>query len=364
LAKAILPPNDHDPDAKYPTSIIETTPNRFHKIALITVRLPLSIHPRLTDKRAITAARICEFSEWLTFISICAIYHHMGDFIDKRMRADLFRDRLSRAMAEKSISQSALARSVGVDRSTISQLLGGEGARLPNAQVVAECAASLHVSADWLLGLTERPEPFADLLAAAITLTEAPRALIDETIFSWHREAAGYKIRHVPATLPDMLKTREMMRWEYEPQLGRTTEQAIGASEDRQNWMRSARSDYEIALPLHEIESFARAEGYYHGVSRDMRLTQFDRFETLYAQLYPALRIYCYDARRVFSAPVTVFGPLLAVIYLGRHYVAFRDTVRVTAISQHFDWLVREAAIGARDFGSILARLRDEVEKS
>jgi transcriptional regulator with XRE-family HTH domain len=336
----------------------------FHKIALIIVRLPLSIDPRLPELTASTETSGCAFSVWLTFVIICVIGHHMGDFIDKRVRADLFRDRLSKAMAAKSVSQSGLARRVGVDRSTISQLLGGDGGRLPNAQVVAECAASLRVSADWLLGLTDRPEPFADLLAASISLTEAPRALIDEQIFAWHREAAGYKVRHVPASLPDMLKTREMMRWEYEPQLGRTTEQAIGASEDRQNWMRSARSDYEIALPLHEIESFARAEGYYTGLSREMRLAQFDRFESLYAQLYPALRIYCYDARRVFSAPVTVFGPLLAVIYLGRHYVAFRDTIRVAAVSQHFDWLVREAAIGARDFVTILARLRKEVENS
>jgi hypothetical protein len=31
--------------------------------------------------------------------------------------------------------------------------------------VVAECAGALGVSADWLLGLTERPERLADLLA-------------------------------------------------------------------------------------------------------------------------------------------------------------------------------------------------------
>jgi hypothetical protein len=51
-------------------------------------------------------------------------------------------------------------------------------------------------------------------------MTEAPRALIDEAIFGWHREAAGYKIRHVPATLPDMLKTRAMVEWEYAPATG------------------------------------------------------------------------------------------------------------------------------------------------
>lgn len=255
------------------------------------------------------------------------------------------------------MSQSGLAREVGVDRSTISQLLTGQGARLPNAQVVAECAAALGISADWLLGLTERPERLADLLATSLTMTEAPRALIDETIFDWHQEAAGFKIRHVPATLPDMLKTREMLRWEYEPQLGRTADQAIGASEDRLALMARSGSDYEIALPLHEIESFVRAEGYYRGLPDDVRAAQIGRFHDLYRQLYPKLRIYTFDARRVFSAPVTIFGPLLAVLYLGRHYLAFRDTARVTGFSTHFDGLVREADHGARDFPALLDRL-------
>ncbi|WP_284162496.1 helix-turn-helix transcriptional regulator [Frigidibacter sp. SD6-1] len=282
---------------------------------------------------------------------------------DKRRRADLFRQRLDRAMTEKPLTQSGLARAVGVDRSTISQLLGDQGARLPNAQVVAECAAALGVSADWLLGLSDRPERLADLLAASLTITEAPRALIDERIFGWHREAAGYKIRHVPATLPDMLKTRAVMRWEYEPQLGRTADQAIGASEDRLSWMRAARSDYEIAIPCHEIEALARAEGYYRGLERALRIEQIDRLVALYDQLYPTLRIYIYDARRVFSSPVTIFGPLLAVLYLGRNYIVFRDRERIDAISAHFDGLVREADIGARDFPSLLARLREEVAK-
>ncbi|MEZ5885354.1 MAG: helix-turn-helix transcriptional regulator [Paracoccaceae bacterium] len=286
----------------------------------------------------------------------------MAENIDKRDRASLFRQRLSLAMAERDVTQSGLARAVGVDRSTVSQLLGDAGARLPNAQVVAECATALGVSVDWLLGLTDRPERLADLLAASLTITEAPRALIDERIFGWHREAAGYKIRHVPATLPDMLKSRALMRWEYEPQLGRTADQAIGASEDRLAWMRAARSDYEIAIPCHEIEAMAHAEGYYRGLDRALRLEQLDRLAALYDQLYPTLRIYIYDARRVFSSPVTIFGPLLAVLYLGRNYIVFRDRERIDAISAHFDGLVREADLGARDFPTLLARLRAEIE--
>jgi transcriptional regulator with XRE-family HTH domain len=285
----------------------------------------------------------------------------MSNFIDKRDRSALFRDRLSAAMTDRGMTQSALARAARADRSTLSQVLSPAGDRLPNAQLVAECAGALGVSADWLLGLSDRPERPADLLATSLTITEAPRALIDETIFGWHRETAGYKIRHVPATLPDMLKTRDVLRWEYEPQLGRSADQAIGASEDRLAWMRSARSDYEMAFPLHELRTFVRAEGYYTGLPAALRRGQIEHWRQLYEQLYPGLRIYLFDARRVFSAPVTIFGPLLAVLYLGRHYIAFRDSVRISSLSGHFDWLVREAETGARDFPEVLQTLRDEI---
>jgi len=282
--------------------------------------------------------------------------------IDKRLRATLFRTRLTDAMRLRHSNQSSLARAIGVDRSTISQLLKAPSARLPNAQVVGACAAALGVSADWLLGLTDRPETAADMLASTASLTEAPRALVDEQIFQWHKEAAGYKIRHVPAALPDMLKTRAMLEWEYTPHLGRSTDQAIGASEDRMAWMRAARSDYEIALPLHELDSFARAEGYYSGLPADLRRAQLDRLIDVTTQLYPRLRLYLFDARRVYSAPITIFGPLLAVLYIGRNYMVFRDTERVQALTLHFDGLIREAETTARALPDHLRRLRAALE--
>ena len=280
--------------------------------------------------------------------------------IDKRDLAPLFRTRLAEAMAARNLSQAELARQTGVDRSTISALLQ-PGTRMPNAQLAADSARALGVSADWLLGLSGRPEPIADLLAASLSLTEAPRALIDERIFAWHQEAAGYKIRHVPATLPDMLKTRAVVEWDYTPQLGRTAEQAIGAFEDRLKWMRGSGSDYEIALPVHELTAFATASGYYEGLPAETRRAQLRHLMTLCDQLYPSLRLCLFDARKLFSAPITVFGPLLAVIYLGRHYLAFRDTARVETITQHFDLLVREAEVGARDMGAHLQSLMDRV---
>lgn len=279
--------------------------------------------------------------------------------MDKRARATLFRDRLTRGIQDAGLSQAGLARAIGADRSTVSQLLAASGARLPNAQIIAECAAALGVSADWLLGLSDRPDRAATLVAAAISLAEADRALVDERIFGWHREAEGYKIRHVPTGLPDMLKTPDVLRWEYEPSLGRTIDQAIAAAEARLDWMRSARSDYEMAVPLHELAAFAEGSGYYAGLPPDARAHQFRTLIELSEQLYPRLRLFLYDARRLYSVPVTVFGPLLAVIYVGRTYLVFRDTERIGALTAHFDHLVREAAIGDRDLPAHLRRLME-----
>ncbi|MGC1495872.1 MAG: helix-turn-helix domain-containing protein [Sulfitobacter sp.] len=277
---------------------------------------------------------------------------------EKLNRAQQFRSRLSQAMARSNSNQSALARAIGTDRSTLSQTLNDDGTRLPSAHVIGACAGVLGVSSDWLLGLSDRPESAADLVSNSFEVSQAPRTHVDEQIFEWHREAQGYKIRHVPATLPDMIKTDAMLEWEYGPHLGRTAQQAINASRDRLDWMRKSRSEYEIAMPLYEIESFIRGSGYYRGLPATIRLAQADQLIDLTKQLYPRLRLYQFDARRLYSAPVTIFGPLLAVFYTGGHYMAFRDRQRIETFTDDFDVLIREAQHTARDFPDFLTDMR------
>ena len=285
----------------------------------------------------------------------------MQEILDKRLRADLFRTRLAQAMSDAGSNQSALARQIGVDRSTISQLLAGDAARLPNAHVIGAAATALGVSADWLLGLSDRPERAADLLSNSLSLTATARAPVDEQIQAWHQEAAGYKIRHVPAALPDMLKTDALLNWEYMPHIGRTAAQAIGAASDRLDWMRRSRSDYEIAMPLYELTSFVSATGYYEGLPAEIRHAQIDHFLDLTEQLYPRLRVYLFDAKRLYAAPITIFGPLLCVFYTGGHFMSFRDRERIELFTGNFDRLVRESALTARQIPTHLRALRHRI---
>ena len=281
---------------------------------------------------------------------------------DRSSRAGLFRERVIAALSTSGLSRAGLARAVNVDRSTITQMLAEDDARVPGGHVVAACAMALDVSADWLLGLTDRPEQAGKLLATSLSISETGRATtLDDQIFEWQREAEGYKIRHVPATLPDILKTDAMLRWEYAPLTHRRPDEAIDAAAARLDWLALTLSDYEMAMPLHELQSFALAEGYYAGLSAQIRAEQLDWMAEIYDRLFPGLRIFLYDARTTFSAPVTVFGPKMAVIYMGRHYLAFRDRDRVRAMTLHFDGLVREAAIASHDILEHLKTLRAQV---
>ena len=281
--------------------------------------------------------------------------------IDKRDRAVIFRERLAAQMVASGMNRSALARATGVDRSTVAQILAEGTARLPNAHLAAECARALGVSSDWLLGLSDRPERPGEVLAAAMTVTEAARSSADAQLHDWHREAAGYKIRHVPATLPDVLKTEALLNWEYSRFLGKTPEQAIGASQDRFGLLGEQMSDYEIAVSMGELRAFASGAGYYQGLDAGIRREQLDSLISAAREFYPSLRLFLFDSRRVFSAPVSVFGSFLGVVYIGRFYLAFRSRDRERSLTEHFDNLVREAEIGDRAVGDWLCELRDEA---
>ena len=278
----------------------------------------------------------------------------------KEDRADLFRTRLNQRLAASGKSRSALAREAGVDRSTIAQLLSGDDVRLPNAHLAAECAAALGVSADWLLGLSERPEPAAEVLSASFRIASARRTPADEQIIAWHQEAAGHKIRHVPATIPDLLKTEALLEWEYAAFLDKTPEQARRAMRETVEWLRAPGSDYEICVPIDMIRALARGEGYWAGLDEDVRAAQIDFMAERCEKLYPSLRLYLFDTRKVFSAPITVFGRLLAVVYVGQFYLVYRERRQVQALTEHFDILVRESEVEARNASAIIRGFLDE----
>lgn len=272
--------------------------------------------------------------------------------MDKRDRATLFRQRLADGLTQSQISRSALARYCQVDRSTIAQLLNLDEDRLPNAHLAANCASALGVSSDWLLGLTDRRETASDLLDTSLRFTEANRTPADQQIVAWHQEAAGYKIRHVPTSIPDIFKTDAVLDFEYAAFLDRTPEQAGLATKDTKKWLREPGSDYEICMSVEQITSLVRGEGYWRDLAQEARTDQLRHIVSLCRDHYPSLRVYLYDDKKVFSSPITIFGPLLATVYIGRYYLVYREKRQVQALTDHFDQLIRDAETDARSIAS------------
>ena len=268
--------------------------------------------------------------------------------MDKRDRATVFQERLATAMAEKNLSKSGLARAIRADRSTVSMLLSSDTARLPNAQFAAECAFELGVSTDWLLGLTDRREKGADVLEAAVRMETAERAPSDDAIYRWHEKSRGMKVRHVPATLPDMLKTEAVLRFEYGDTVGRTSDQAVTDMRDRLAYLRAPDTDYEIAMPVDALDGFARGDSYWAELPVELRIEQLEHLKRLSEELYPSLRLYLFDRKKIFSAPITVYGTFQATIYIGRVYFVLSERRQILELTRHFDGLVRDALFEAR----------------
>ena len=128
----------------------------------------------------------------------------------RRETVEIFRNRLVEVIEESGMSRSEFARRIGTDRSTLSQLLAAEGNRLPRAETIAAIATVAQVSVDWLLGLSAQGQLGTDVLNEAVAIEPGAASPADERLQRWHAEAAGYKIRYVPTTLPDLLKTEEV----------------------------------------------------------------------------------------------------------------------------------------------------------
>ncbi|MEP3049694.1 MAG: helix-turn-helix domain-containing protein [Roseibium sp.] len=281
--------------------------------------------------------------------------------MDKRDRAVMFRERLANALQDRDMNRSDLARSAQLDRSTVSQLLSDETPRLPNGQALAAIATALSVSSDWLLGLSTHRGAAAEILDQAVQVAETDRNPVDEHLLAWYRDAVGAKIRHVPANLPDVLKTEAVLAHEYAGETVRTADQAIIDTRDQRALLHRAESDMEICLSKEALEGFARGEGLWSGLSVDIRREQLKVMGKTLGELYPSLRLHLFGANDRFSAPFTVFGQKWAALYLGQRYLAFSNTRHVQLFASHFDDLVRHALIRSHEASDFALGLADGI---
>jgi transcriptional regulator with XRE-family HTH domain len=283
--------------------------------------------------------------------------------MDRRDTVRIFRQRLADVIARTGGSRAAFAERIGIDRSTLAQVLSAANERLPRAETLAAIAADQQVSIDWLLGLSQEGPLAPAIIQQSLTVEPGGHSPADERLTRWHAEAAGYKVRYVPATLPDLLKTEDLIRYEYRDHVGPVPESRIEAANARLANQRRPETDMEVCSSVQSVESFARGEGIWRELGAPARRQQIEWMIELLDELYPTFRWFLYDGVRRFSVPLTVFGPKRAAIYVGHMYLVFNSTEHIRVLTEHFDNLIRAATVQPPKVSALLRRLLAELNE-
>jgi transcriptional regulator with XRE-family HTH domain len=268
-----------------------------------------------------------------------------------------FRQRLREVIRRSGLNRSTFAKRVGIDRSTLSQILAPGTQRLPRVDTLRAIAKSERVSIDWLVGLSEQGSLAPDIVRQNVEIERGGMSPSDELLAKWHRAAAGYKIRYVPAGLPDLLRADEVIDFEFRQSGAAMVQQRQVASQERLAYQRRPETDMEACSPIQSLEVFARGEGQWRGLSVAIRRKQLERMQELADELYPTFRWFLYDAQQRFSIPFTVFGPQRVAIYVGGMYLVLNSREHIRVFTDHFDGLIRDAIVRPHELGEELERL-------
>ncbi len=273
-----------------------------------------------------------------------------------QQRVELFQERLQQVIAHSGLNRSAFASSIRVDRSTLSQLLAPENVRLPRADTVASIAEVHQVSIDWLLGLTQEGSMAADIMPEALEVDEYSGLVFDKNL-EWHREACGYKVRYVPTTLPDLLKTEALAEYEYNRYGSGRIDQSVRDNQLLLLQQRHPGSELETCMPIQQLEAFAEGQGIWQGMPEVDRRDQLERMIELNAELYPGFRWFLFDGKQTYSASFTIFGPMRASVFLGHLYVIVNSIDHIRRLTDRFDDLIRQAVVHPHEIGDYLREL-------
>lgn len=274
-------------------------------------------------------------------------------------RVTLFQQRLQQVITQSGLNRSSFATSISVDRSTLSQLLSPENMRLPRADTVASIAEIHQVSIDWLLGLTQQGLLVANFMPEVFEVDDYSNSIFDKYL-EWHRQATGYKIRYVPTTLPDLLKTEAVAEYEFNRYGSGKVDQSVRDNQLLLLQQRHPGSELETCLSLQSLRSFALGQGIWQGLAVESRRQQLQRMIELSDELYPGFRWFLYDGKETYSSSFTIFGPLRATLFLGHLYIVVNSIEHIRKLTERFDGLIRIAIVHPHEIHQTLERLIEE----
>ncbi|WP_227269134.1 helix-turn-helix domain-containing protein [Roseobacter weihaiensis] len=275
--------------------------------------------------------------------------------MDKRHLSRLFKDRLRRVVSSHPDGRGHFMRATGIDRSALSQFLSPDTDRMPRAETLRRIAAVSGVSVDWLLCLENAPEGRQEV-TQSVQIEKEVQADGSTPLDQWRHEAAGFKLRTVPSTLPDIvsLAPETKQRDAHEDARG-------GGVENVLERISLNDMDVEVAMPLQTLQDLSARSGLWREASRDSCRRQLFHMARICGENYPALRLHLYDGTRVFSAPFTVFGNQRVALYIGDAYLVVSGPDQVRGFARQFDRLVRQAVIGSDRVHDTLIGLAEAV---
>ncbi|MFZ1814592.1 MAG: helix-turn-helix transcriptional regulator [Rhizobiaceae bacterium] len=276
---------------------------------------------------------------------------------DKREIAEVFQARLKDLIARRGETLSAFARRCGLDRSALSQFLDRDALRLPRAETLAAIASCESVSVDWLLGLSQSENAIGEV-ARVMSIETALGGHGETRLAEWHREAAGYKIRYVPATLPDLLRTQAVIDYEFHAEQPKLIDAKSDQARSLLDYSRRPETEMESVMPYQRLYNLAAGAGIWNGMQRGARQAQLEHMAQLLEELYPTFRLFLYDGIKAYSAPFTVFGPKRAAIYLGDMYLVINSVEQIRDLAVRFDHLIRLSTIGPDRVASFIRQLK------
>ncbi len=276
-------------------------------------------------------------------------------------RVPLFKERLDQVIVRSGLNRAGFAKSVGIDRSTLSQLLAPENIRLPRADTIVSIAEQYQISIDWLLGLSQEGSLGANIVPSPLELEDFKGASIRDKFLEWHRESSGYKVRYVPTTLPDLLKTEAVAGYEFNRYGFGKVDQSVRDNQVLLLQQRHPGSEMEVCQSIQVLRGFALAEGVWAGLPVRDRIAQLRQMIELTDELYPGFRWFLYDGKETYSTSFTIYGPLRAVLFIGQLYIVINSIDHIRTLIGRFDHLIRKAIVQPHEIHNTLESLVDEI---
>jgi transcriptional regulator with XRE-family HTH domain len=276
-------------------------------------------------------------------------------------RVTLFQNRLEQVIAQSGLNRSKFATSISVDRSTLSQLLSVANVRLPRADTIASIAEVHQISIDWLLGLTQQGALATQMVEEAFDVNDFADTIFDKHL-QWHREATGYKIRYVPTTLPDLLKTEAVAEYEFNRYGSGKVNQSVRDNQLLLLQQRHPGSELETCTTIQSLRLFANGQGIWKDLGVAERKAQLQRMIELNQELYPGFRWYLFDGKETYSSSFTIFGPLRATLFIGNLYAVVNSIEHIRKLTARFDDLIRMAIVHPHEIQVTLESLTKECK--